>query len=555
MRAKSILNAGLAATIGLLALGAAVEARGATTRLGAFVYDAAARTLRVPWRHAKPRVRMFHEPGHRVAYAEFHGASGKSVLAGKARAQNPRSGMLERIFAAQNRPAAVRLAVRGASRVKLVPHVFGAGDAGEIVFELIDWDAAHGEERRRLRARTYDHNHIGLFSLLDPAGALKVPISGPRPAWSVVSAGDRVRAVEINGPRGIPAFFPGARQLATVPSGRFERIYLARARDGVVRLTVRGREAAPDLNPRLVPQGTSGQGWLLVFDPPPPVAAAPPPPPPVVAPVTAPALAPPAPPVALAPPPPPAAGPAAPELLADLEPEFPSRLMLGGRFLALRETLPDAETAAPITAPQPGELPIAARTLYWRHKVAPTWAAELDVRWWERYQVVDELDRSKRHNRDEGWVRAGISRNLALYGMTQNTWASLEVRGVLVENTKKAILREYLFANSQWYVSPVVGTGVTMPIWGPLSAVAQIQAQPIFSLLEDRIALADGVESADAGALQQLPLMFGAQGEFGLEAVFDRWVARASYKYETFRPFVGDFQSLNSGGLSIGYRY
>ncbi|MBM3271317.1 MAG: hypothetical protein FJZ01_27090, partial [Candidatus Sericytochromatia bacterium] len=271
--------------------------------------------------------------------------------------------------------------------------------------------------------------------------------------------------------------------------------------------------------------------------------------------------APAAPPIVAAPPPalipavPPAPGIASPPPPESLEPEFPSRFMLGGRFINLTETLPDAEGSAPITAPQPGELPILSRNLYWRHKVADTWATEVDLRWWERYQVVDELDRSNRHNRDEGWIRVGLSRNLALYGLTQNTWASLQLRGVLVDNSKKAIIREYLFANSQWYISPAVGTGVTMPIWGPLSAVAQIQAQPVFSLLEDRIALADGVTSADAGSLQQLPFMFGAQGEFGLEATIERWVARASYKYETVRPFVGDFQSMSSAGLSIGYRY
>ncbi|MBM3270017.1 MAG: hypothetical protein FJZ01_20470, partial [Candidatus Sericytochromatia bacterium] len=283
LRPRQLVTATLAATLAVMALGAAVDARGATTRLGDFVYDAAARTLRLPWRHAKPEVRMYHEPGHRVAYAEFHGASGKSALMGKARAQNPSGGMLERIFGAQNRPAAVRLAVRGAKRVRLVPHVFGAGDKGEIVFEILDWDAAHVHERKRLLAKTYDHNHVGLFSLLDPRGALKLPISGPKPAFRVVTEGDRVASVEINGPGGIPAFFPGTRQLASVPSGRFERIFLARSKDGVVRLSVRARDAAPDLNPRLVPQGKSGLGWLLVFDPPPPIAAAPPPPEPRIA--------------------------------------------------------------------------------------------------------------------------------------------------------------------------------------------------------------------------------------------------------------------------------
>ncbi len=555
MKVRSLLSAAIAATLGVNALAAAVEARGATTRLGRFTYDASTRTLRLPWSHARPQVRMYHEPAGRVAYAEFHGPSGKSEFRLRPQALNPGAGPLVRLLQAQNRPAVARLAVRGSSKIRMVPHVVGGAEKGTIVFEILDWAESRVSHPIRWLARTYDHNHVGFFSLLSAGASLKLPISGPKPTWKVIREGDRLESVEINGTNGIPAFFPGPQQLREAPTGRFERVFLTRNRDGVIRLSIRSRDAAPDLNPRLVPQGNAGLGWVLVFDPPPAVPAAIVPPAPVAA---APQVPPPPAPVAVLPvPPAPAASKPPPPALApeNLEPEFPSRFMLGGRFVALNELLPDAEGAAPITAPQPGELPILSRTLYWRHKIANTWATELDVRWWERYQVVDELDRSNRHDRDEGWVRLGLSRNLNLYGLTQNTWGSLEVRGVAVQNAKKAIIREYLFANSQWYVSPAIGTAVTMPIWGPLSAVAQIQAQPIFSFLEDRIDLADGVVSGEAGTLQQLPFMFGANGEFGLEASLERWVARLSYRYETVRPFIGDFQTLNSGGLSIGYRY
>jgi hypothetical protein len=152
-------------------------------------------------------------------------------------------------------------------------------------------------------------------------------------------------------------------------------------------------------------------------------------------------------------------------------------------------------------------------------------------------------------------VRAGLSRNLELWGLGTSSFAGVEVRGVLVGNAKKAIVREYLFANSQWYISPAVGTTATLPLWGPLSAVAQLGIQPVFSVLEDKIALADGVASAEAGSLQQLPMMFGATGELGLEAAIEHWTMRLSYKYETFRPLSGEFQTLQSGGLTVGYRY
>ncbi|MBM3276306.1 MAG: hypothetical protein FJZ00_14225, partial [Candidatus Sericytochromatia bacterium] len=299
-----------------------------------------------------------------------------------------------------------------------------------------------------------------------------MPISGPRPTWQVIKEGYDLESVVINGPAGIPAFFNRkGPQLLDVASGRFARVFMNRRPGRVVRLTVRGRDGAPELKPRLVQQGKSGKGWVLIFDPPErkPVAAAPAPP----------AIVEPASPVEIAMPPQqlpeeprPERLPEPPAAAADLEPEYPGRFMLGGRALGLNEVLPDVEGHQPIVAPQPGELPVIVRTLYWRHKVAHTWAAEFDVRWWERYQVVDEPDRTDSHLRDEGWVRAGLSRNLQLFGITQNTFASLELRGVLVNNAKKAIIREYLFANSQWYLSPVVGTQATMPIWGPLAAVA-----------------------------------------------------------------------------------
>jgi len=112
-----------------------------------------------------------------------------------------------------------------------------------------------------------------------------------------------------------------------------------------------------------------------------------------------------------------------------------------------------------------------------------------------------------------------------------------------------------VFANSQWYAGPIVGSQVTLPIWGPVSWVTSLHLEPVWSFLQDDIRLAEGVNAADAGQLEQLPFMLGAYGEFGLEVGWQRWVSRLSYKFETLRPFGGEFQDFNSAGLSIGYRY
>lgn len=425
----------------------------------------------------------------------------------------------------------------------------------------------------RILIKIYDHNHVGSVVLGEAGQSLRLAISGPLPSWRVIRDAQGVETLEINVNGRLPAFFRGPNQLLAPKVGRFRMVHLMRASPWAVRLTVRHADPAGQLGLRLVPQGTSRLGWLLVSEGP-PAATVPkspkfmeakqglrlPNPEPAVSPGPELAVSSPQPTVADFPKASPSAVPQSSlssvgQGHEDSETEFPSRLMLGGQLLGLKETLPDVEGASPFIAPQPGELPISVRTLYWQHRVLPTWSTEVDVRWWDTYTVVDELDNSDRHSRDEGWLRLGVSRNLKFHNWLHRPFVGLEVRGVLVKNNRKALVREYLFANSQWYASPFVGTSVTIPIWGPLSGFGQVTAQPIFSLLEDRIALAEGISSADAGTLEQLPFLVGGAGELGVEATSDRWVARISYRYQLSRSLQGEFQTLNSTGLSLGYRY
>lgn len=118
--------------------------------------------------------------------------------------------------------------------------------------------------------------HVGRFVYDARTHTLRVPWKNTRPTVKTFhEPRGNVADAEIHGPgKSSFAWKPQAEQPEQDLLGR---ILQAQNRPGVVRLSIRGR-GTPNLNPRLVPQGNSGKGWVLVFDPPPkPVAVVPPP--------------------------------------------------------------------------------------------------------------------------------------------------------------------------------------------------------------------------------------------------------------------------------------
>lgn len=519
----------------------AVDAKSGTTAVGRFIYDDKSRTLQAPWSGARPSVETFTEPQHNVAFAEFRGPSGKSTLKGRTQSLNPDSKVLDRILHAQNREGVVRIAVRGDKKIRLVPTIKGKDGKGVVIFKVADWVGKVATGKRRWKLTTYDHNHVGKFSMLFGDAVIKLPISGPRPTWTIVKEAEDLEAVDINGEKGIPAFLNGKTVLTHVEGGtKYKRIHLARNRKGVVRLSFRGL-SAPNLQPRLIPQGTTGKGWILVFGEPPapePVAAVP-------APEPVPTAAPPAPepePIAVvttpaeepAPPAPPAPPPVEPQ--SEFEPDYPSRITLEGRAQNLFENIPDAG-AFNIDVQS-----IRTGQLYWRHRLMPNLATEVDLRGWETYTVRDLVNPASLHHRTEGYLRLGAMRSYQLMGLTQSLYGGWMVRGVSVSNTLEPIVPEFMFSRGQLYTGPVLGNAVAIPVFGPLSLTGQIQAQPaLWSWLDSDV--------------DPLPLMFGIGGEVGLEAAHDHYVARLSYRFDTLRPMGLSFQDQSSLGLAIGYRY
>ena len=382
------------------------------------------------------------------------------------------------------------------------------------------------------------------------SGILNLPISGPKPTWKMVQEADDLESVEVNGGKGIPAFYNGKRpQLVSVAQGKVKRVHLARNRKGVVRLSFRFR-GTPELKPSLIPQGKSGKGWVLVFGDlnPKPVAVAPAPAPMVVAPpielpppsVTAPVALPMPIAIVAAPEPPPAPPPVTPPPPkppeTEFEPEYPSRITLDGRVQNLYENIPEAGAfGIDVQGMRTG-------SLYWRQRIAPNLATEVDLRGWETYTVRDVATAGSFHTRTEGSLRLGASRYYQLLGVTQSLYASYLVRGVTVSSTLEPIVPEFVFSKMQVFHGPVVGNAITVPVFGPLSLVGNIHAQPLtFSVLDSDV--------------DPLPVMFGLGGELGIETAYDHYVARLSYRFETLRPFGAQFEDAGSFGLAIGYRY
>jgi hypothetical protein len=96
-------------------------------RVGKFTFHPDRTLITLPLHGARPRWKVVHERGTRVAYLEIPADAKLVAMTGRTQSLNPESGLLERILFAQNRPGVVRIAVRGHQAVRMLPELVDDG--------------------------------------------------------------------------------------------------------------------------------------------------------------------------------------------------------------------------------------------------------------------------------------------------------------------------------------------------------------------------------------------------------------------------------------------